>query len=575
MAEDKGKTKILVLDDERLIRLTIAAKLRRIGYEAVAVASVQEAMALLKRDGFSQFRAIITDIVMDDMDGFVFRDIVRGLDSTIPIFFMTALDPEEGGGFLKRILEDANSHYLPKSVRAEVLLRRVESIVGSRHVERFIERQAAEARQALALAAQVQRSMLPVRAIMLPHCFYTTWWQPKEEVSGDLYEAVPFGHGCWLYVLGDVQGHGVSAALAMTAVQSQLRQLSHDDGAPRMGPADIANLLQRFFRENLADVSYMTALICIHRPREGVVEWMTCGAPDLVVLDPASGGAVQVNPGHLGGLPIGLMPDTVYGPEDVLCTPLSPTAVCIAHTDGVLDIARDADGLETLSDEDRERIRDGLILDARRDNSIVAAPYKFMAACEGLGYLHFGDDVTEVLFGARLRPDGVFDAAVAVNPEDIDRTATEIEAWCTDRGWDPLLTTRIQLVFEEKLMNLHDHGFDYPQRLREAVCIRLRERSRCGHPEAELTVWDCGTPDPSLKVAAGDTDVAFDLANQDWKGRGRGRLMLRELCRGVERNRYGILNETIYHIPFDPDDIDPTAPVNPAPDAPPATPATL
>ncbi len=564
MAEDKGKTKILVLDDERLIRLTIAAKLRRLGYEAVAVASVPEAMALLKRDDFRQFRAIITDIVMEGMDGFVFRDIVRGLDATIPMFFMTALDPEEGGGFLKRILEDANSHYLPKSVRAEVLLKRVESIVGSRRVERFIERQAAEAKQALALAAQVQRSMLPVRALMLEHGFYTTWWKPQEEVSGDLYEAVPFGHGCWLFVLGDVQGHGVSAALAMTAVQSQLRQLGHDDGAPRMGPADVANLLQRFFRENLADVSYMTALICIHRPLESTVEWMSCGAPDLVVLDPARGGAVDVNPSHLGGLPIGLMPDTVYGPEGVVTTPLTPTAVCVAHTDGVLDIARDPEGLEPLPDEDRERIRDGLILDARLDSSIVAAPYKFMAACEDLGYPHFGDDVTEVLFGARLHRDGVFDAAVAVNSEDIDRTAREIEAWGTGRGWDTLLSTRVQLVFEEKLMNLHDHGFDYPQRLREAVCVRLRERERNGHREAELTVWDCGTPDPSLLVAAGSTDVAFDLANQVWSGRGRGRLMVRELCTGVERNRYGVLNETIYHIPFDPDDTDPNAPV-PAP----------
>ena len=568
LPEEKAKTKILVLDDERLIRLTMAAKLRRIGYEAVAVASVQEAMALLKRDDFRQFRAIITDIVMENMDGFVFRDIVRGLDRTIPMFFMTALDPEEGGGFLKRILEDANSHYLPKSVRSEILLKRVESIVGSRRVERFIERQAAEARHALALAAQVQQSMLPVRAVMKQHGFYTTWWKPKEEVSGDLYEAVPFGHGCYLYVLGDVQGHGVSAALAMTAVQSQLRQLAHGEGAPRLSPADIANILQRFFRENLADVSYMTALICIHRPVDGAVEWISCGAPDLVVLDPARGGAIQVNPGHLGGLPIGLMEDTVYGPEDVVCTPLSPTAVCVAHTDGVLDIARDPEGLEHLSDDERERIRDGLILDARRDGSIVAAPYKFMAACEALGYVNFGDDVTEVIFGARLRLDGMYDTTVTVNAENIDATASEIEAWCTDRGWDPLLTTRIQLVFEEKLMNLHDHGFDYPQRLREAVCVRLRERNRGGHREAELTVWDCGTPDPSLKVAAGSTDVAFDLANQDWKGRGRGRLMLREMCTGVERNRYGILNETVYHIPFNPDDIDPTDPKPAAPAAP-------
>ena len=33
-------------------------------------------------------------------------------------------------------------------------------------------------------------------------------------------------------------------------------------------------------------------------------------------------------------------------------------------------------------------------------------------------------------------------------------------------------------------------------------------------------------------------------------GRGRGRLIVRELCDGIERNSYPPLNETTYHIPL-------------------------
>ena len=542
--DGSGKTKVLVLDDERLIRLTMEAKLRRLGYEAIAVGSVQEAVDLLTGDEGRTFRAVISDVMMEGMDGFVFRDIVRGLDKSIPIFFMTALDPEEGGGFLKRILEDPNSHYLPKSVKAEVLLKRVQAVVASRSVERVIEQQATETRQALALAAQVQRSMLPMRAMMGDESFYTTWWQPKEGVSGDLYEVIPLGEDCWLYVLGDVQGHGVSAALAMTAVQSHLRRLAHHAGAPRMGVHEIANFLQRFFRENLADVSYMTALICAHKPREGIVEWISCGAPDLDVLDP-SGPTGDINPEKRGGLPIGLMPEAGYGPENVVRTRLSPTAVCVAHTDGVLDIARDSDVLEPMPDGLRKEILEGLILDARRTGSTVAAPYKFMAACESLGYTRFGDDVTELIFGARLHREGMFDASVAINAESIDKTARDIEAWAEKLGWDVPLATRVQLVLEEKLMNLYEHGFDYRQRLREVACIRVKDLDG----EVALTIWDCGTPDPSMAVAAGSTDVAFDLANLKMSDGGRGRLMVRDMCAGIERNRYGPLNETVYHIP--------------------------
>lgn len=85
-------SKILVVDDEKLIRLTISAKLKSVGYVPISVGTVEEALSVLREERKS-IRAIMTDIMMGDMDGFVFRDIVRGIDSTLPIFFMTALDP--------------------------------------------------------------------------------------------------------------------------------------------------------------------------------------------------------------------------------------------------------------------------------------------------------------------------------------------------------------------------------------------------------------------------------------------------------------------------------------------------
>ena len=115
MASGRYEVKILVVDDEKLIRLTLSAKLKKVGYVPVAAATVEEAVAELKKAPTS-FSAIITDIMMGEMDGFMFRDIVRSIAPKIPIFFLTALDPEEGGGFLRRIMDDPISYYLPKAV---------------------------------------------------------------------------------------------------------------------------------------------------------------------------------------------------------------------------------------------------------------------------------------------------------------------------------------------------------------------------------------------------------------------------------------------------------------------------
>ena len=96
-------------------------------------------------------------------------------------------------------------------------------------------------------------------------------------------------------------------------------------------------------------------------------------------------------------------------------------------------------------------------------------------------------------------------------------------------------------------MNVYDHGFDDLQRGKDLVSIRLR-RTR---DLAELTVWDCGLPPPSMKVAAGVTDTAFEIVNKGMSNHGRGRLMVRHLCSGIQRQRLGKLNETDFYIPWD------------------------
>jgi len=547
MAAQKDKTKILVIDDERLIRLTLNAKMKQIGYTAVCVAAISEAVALLNDGGHKQFKAIIADIMMGDMDGFVFRDIVRGMDETMPIFFMTALDPEEGSGFLKRIMEDSYSFYLPKSIKPDKLLKRVQSIVDSRRVEELIRAKDKEVIESLNFGAHLQRSMLPPRVRVTDTDLYSYWWKPQDIVSGDLLEIMPLPGGGNLYILGDIQGHGTSASLSMMAVQSFLKQLPSSDNFAQATPASIANLIQHFFTDNLGSFTYMTALICMHHPQERIVDWITCGAPDLYVVDPMNPDPGEINPEKRGGLPIGLMPNTVYTEADVVRTNLSKSALCVAFTDGVFDVYRDHDGHEQMSEEIFFDLQNELLSESRLKNNIIAAPYKFQLVCEAYGYTVFDDDVTELIFGARLPKPGFLDKSIPMDAKVIDKTAQEIERWCAEQGWPQEVITKVELVFEEKLMNLYDHGYDLRERAGEQACIRLR----IVRDQVELTVWDWGTQEPSLPVAVGDPELELELKNRDMSSRGRGRLMVRKMCTSIERNRFGTLNETIYRIALD------------------------
>ena len=554
---EKFEAKILVLDDEKLIRLTVCARLKRAGYESVAVGSVDEAVTILKQHHRS-FCAIISDIMMGDMDGFVFRDIVRGIDAAMPFFFMTALDPEEGSGFLKRIIGDPMSYYLPKSAGTDVLVKRLQRVVGARRIQQFVENQVAEQRKSLTLAAHVQRSMLPARAMMDEHCFYTTWWRPHESVSGDLYEAMPVSKDRLLFVLGDIQGHGTNAALVMMAVQAFLRQTAHAHTRDnhQLLLDYLANQLQGFFRANFADISYMTALICIYTPPSigdgeqmaggGSIAYIACGTPDPAAFDLETGKFLEFNAERRGGLPIGLMPDTVYTTADVVQVQLPPTAVCAAFTDGLYELSRADESHERLTPQQIRKLSSDLVFDAAKDGSVMIVTEKFMTACSELGFVQNSDDVSILVFGPQFHLKGIYEATTPLSPTLVDTAAQNVAVWCAREGWPDDLVGRIQLVLEEHLMNVYDHGFDEQQRRKDVVSLRLRRQRDL----AELTVWDYGRLPPSLKVAAGVTDTAFDLINNEMSNHGRGRLMVRQLCEGIRRQRFGNLNETAFYIPW-------------------------
>ena len=336
----------------------------------------------------------------------------------------------------------------------------------------------------------------------------------------------------------------------MTAVQSFLKNLANRVGDSGFGPLEVAHLLQGFFRDNLADVSYMTALICLHDPNKGEVQWLSCGAPGLIISDADQSQTDNDGSVQKGGLPIGLFADTFYTKDNLVVDELTPTSVCIAVTDGIYELSKDVDGFEKIPGELLRRLRCEFVEDAREHGSLVVASNKYIAACQEYGYVHLQDDVTILLFGPRCQLPGIFEMTVPLSPTAIDDAARTLGDWGRNEGWTDEALGRVQLVLEEQLMNVYAHGFDDADRIHEVAGIRLLTRRS---DDAELTVWDYGTIPPSMAVAAGDTSTAFELINREMSNHGRGRLMIRELCSGIERKRFGELNETVYHVRIEPE----------------------
>ena len=81
--------KILVVEDDRDLNRSVCSFLNNSGYEAVGCLGAEEAYDEMYK---TTFDLIVSDIMMQGIDGFEFAKTVRALNTDIPILFMTARD---------------------------------------------------------------------------------------------------------------------------------------------------------------------------------------------------------------------------------------------------------------------------------------------------------------------------------------------------------------------------------------------------------------------------------------------------------------------------------------------------
>jgi DNA-binding response OmpR family regulator len=114
---------ILVVEDDANLNLVVRNHLAAHGYGAAGALSANDAYD--KMYG-AFFDLIISDIMMQGVDGFEFAETVRGINKTIPILFMTARDDFEAKqrGFRLGI-----DDYMVKPVNLDELVLRVAALL--------------------------------------------------------------------------------------------------------------------------------------------------------------------------------------------------------------------------------------------------------------------------------------------------------------------------------------------------------------------------------------------------------------------------------------------------------------
>ncbi|HUO59205.1 MAG TPA: PP2C family protein-serine/threonine phosphatase, partial [Candidatus Acidoferrales bacterium] len=186
-----------------------------------------------------------------------------------------------------------------------------------------VEHAAAGYRRELEIATSIQKGLIPVAPPSFEFGTVTARTIPCTEVGGDFYDFVSLPD-CFISVLADISGKGISAALLASNIQGMLySQLSA--GASLTEAVQTVNT---FLCSRVSGIKYAT-LIAAKLCPSGELEILNCGhLPPAIVKDG------QVHLIEAGNMPVGLFCEATFNSSRL---ELSPGAKLVLYTDGLTE----------------------------------------------------------------------------------------------------------------------------------------------------------------------------------------------------------------------------------------------
>jgi sigma-B regulation protein RsbU (phosphoserine phosphatase) len=192
----------------------------------------------------------------------------------------------------------------------------------ARLVER--ERQRQRLDQELSIARNVQQALLPRGFRDFPHALATGINLPSLSVGGDYFDVFPMSDGRVGFLIADVSGKGLGAALLVTMLQGVLSAMTIG-----VDPARLMQHLNCFLCEHSEVERYATMFFGV-LDSSGHLDFINAGHPPPVLV--RHGEIVQ--PFQETSFPVGLIPDAQYAVSSVA---LEDDDTVVLFSDGVTE----------------------------------------------------------------------------------------------------------------------------------------------------------------------------------------------------------------------------------------------
>jgi len=243
-----------------------------------------------------------------------------------------------------RCIELGAVDYLSKPFDPVLLKARVGASLEKKRLRDEVRAHLARMEEELESARQLQMNMVPTvfpspskeRPVEI-----FAMMEPAREVGGDLYDFFDGDDGTLCFLIGDVSGKGVPAALFMARTKNLIRlitRLARGAEGATLGPAEIVGMVNRELCQDNAGMMFVTLFFGMARLATGELRFCNAGHNPPYRLNGKAVEAVTMGKGR----PLGLRTTSTYETGGLT---LAAGETLYLYTDGVTEAHNRTDEL--------------------------------------------------------------------------------------------------------------------------------------------------------------------------------------------------------------------------------------
>lgn len=185
----------------------------------------------------------------------------------------------------------------------------------------------------LELSQIIQRALLPQKIPIVQGLDLAVFNRPSDILGGDYFDFLEFKDGAFGVAIADVVGHGVSASIIMSSLQTALRTLVPQHNSP----TDVLGQINHFYIHNINLTTFITAFLAHFDAKTQTLTYSNAGQTPPLLIKPKGRQSSWLKPTSAA---IGLV--EAYDPQHA-SVQLSKGDIVFFYTDGVTEASNPKD----------------------------------------------------------------------------------------------------------------------------------------------------------------------------------------------------------------------------------------